>query len=117
MKKFKAYYIRKYALILVCFYIIEAIASPFFNAHIRNLPLEDLKNSSLEFFLFSASFYFLSIILAVIVYNDIRILRFRAKYAVLCTVVLAPLGVCLFLLYVILDEEYAFNEAEDRKTT
>jgi cytochrome bd-type quinol oxidase subunit 2 len=104
MKNNKLYWIRKYVVILFFFFITETIISVLFSTFLQSTTMETMNEMATRITLYSLSFYIAGIIVAIIVYYDIRALRIEAKYTVLCTAVFAPFGVCLFLLYVILSE-------------
>ncbi len=107
MKKHKTYWVKKYAFVLVCYYVIEEIASRGYNFWLDWMrTLEDVQMSDYIYtpLVYAVITYSLNVILAIILNSDIKKLQIKAKYAVLCTVVFAPMGVSLFLLYVILSE-------------
>src|SRR5687768_7315224 len=102
MRKDKTYLVRKYALFLVGLYALATTANSVLSEFIFNI--ESSNDIVMKALVYSGLFYFLNIVIAILVHKDIKILRIQARYAVLGTVLFAALGVCLFLLYVILDE-------------
>jgi hypothetical protein len=106
MKNNKTYWVKKYAILLVCFYLLNDIIvqTEIVSKIIKESESIDSRDAAIKNLIYSGISILLNIVLAVIVYGDIKKIQIKMKYAVLLTVLYAPMGVCLFLLYVILSQ-------------
>ncbi len=92
-------FIGKYALILTIFYVIEFLTAQLIQYGIKEMGADDLY-SYMPMFLMVFSFL-LNVVTAIIVSSDKKKLNIVGKYAVLLTLFYRPVGVVLFLLYLI----------------
>ncbi len=94
--------IRKYALLLSIFYGLELLIGYFVGQMIENSTDYELNNYFLNGQMIIP--YLFNIITAFIVNSDRDKLKIEGKYAVLLTVFYRPIGIVLFLIYVINNE-------------
>ena len=94
--------IGKYALLLSIFYGLELLIGYFVGQMIENSTDYELNNYFLNGQMIIP--YLLNIIAAFIVNSDRDKLKIEGKYAVLLTVFYRPIGIVLFLIYVINNE-------------
>jgi hypothetical protein len=95
-------FIRKYALILILMYFFQYVFNYGFEYFIKSKFL-----NSPVFFLHaipSGFRFILNIITAIIVARDIKKLQLQSRYLILLTVFWMPLGVCLFLISLIINQ-------------
>ncbi|NQU51780.1 MAG: hypothetical protein HQ522_04510 [Bacteroidetes bacterium] len=94
--------IGKYALLLSFFYGIAILLNLLVKHYIAGTSDYILK--SVLFTMPVGILFLLNIITAFVIYKDIKKLNVNAKYAILLTIFYRPIGVLLFLLYVITKE-------------
>jgi hypothetical protein len=103
--------IGKYALLLSILYGISILLNYLIKYYADSISDYNLK--SIILIIPAGILVLLNIITAVVIYNDMQKLEVNAKYAVLLTIFYRPIGVLLFLLYVInkeLNEKPAHND-------
>ncbi len=98
MNKTAIQIIGKYALVLSVFYILEYLAIYFIGRE-----LDETKPNIYSYLMFAKATvpFLLNIIAAIILSLDKNKLEIQGKYSVLLTVFYRPIGIVLFLIYVI----------------
>ena len=91
--------IGKYALILTVFYGLEFLLGYFVNHLIKDSTDYEINSYLLSVKMFIP--YLLNIIAALIVNADKKKMEIEGKYSVLLTIFYRPIGIVLFLIYVI----------------
>ena len=96
--------IAKYALLLSIFYGTKILLQQLIRHYTGSISDDKLKGilMTMPF----AIMFLLNIITAFEIYKDIKKLKVNAKYSILLTIFFRPIGVLLFLLYVINEELY-----------
>jgi hypothetical protein len=102
--------IGKYALLLSIFYGTTILLQQLIRHYSGGISDVDLKGilMTMPF----AIMFLLNVITALVIYKDIKKLKINAKYSILLTIFYRPIGVILFVLYVInkeLDEKSGAN--------
>ena len=91
--------IGKYALLLSIFYgttiLLQQLISHYSDG------ISDYKLKGILLTIPFAIMFLLNVIMAFVIYKDIKRLKINAKYSILLTICYRPMGVLLFLLYVI----------------
>ncbi|MFC2152595.1 hypothetical protein ACFLSE_08715 [Bacteroidota bacterium] len=91
--------IGKYALLLTVFYAIDIALGHYISFLTKNI--EDFETKRLLLGLPAIMRYLLNIVTAIIISSDKKKLNITGKYSVLLTVFYRPVGVVLFLIYLI----------------
>ena len=91
--------IGKYALLLSIFYGITILLTQLIRHYSGGISDDKFKGILLT--MPAGILFLLNIITAFIIYKDIKKLKVNAKYSILLTIFYRPIGVLLFLLYVI----------------
>jgi uncharacterized membrane protein YhdT len=91
--------IGKYALILSIFYVLEFITGHFIGQLVKDTTDYEMNNYFMTGNIILP--YLLNIIVAFIIYSDKNRLEIEGKYSVLLTIIYRPVGIVLFLIYVI----------------
>ena len=104
--------IGKYAVILSILYTIEVFLGLFMKHFIVNIISDNFLKSILLLIPAGVLLAF-NIVTAIVIYKDIKRLEVNAKYSILLTVFFRPLGVVIFLIYLMnkeLSENVVHNE-------
>jgi hypothetical protein len=91
--------IGKYAILLIILYGVDTLVK-----YIAGQYINDLNNLSTKSYVLAAEAifpYLLNVIAAFIVYSDKKKLEIEGKFSVLLTIFYRPIGIVLFLIYVI----------------
>jgi len=91
--------IGKYALLLTVFYVIESASG--YVARYLTKDIENYQTSSILMSLPMILSYLLNVVTAVIISFDKTKLEITGKYSVLLAIFYRPIGVVLFLIYLI----------------
>ena len=91
--------IGKYALLLSIFYGTTILLQQIIRHYSDGISDNKLKGILLT--IPFAIMFLLNVIMAFVIYKDIKKLKINAKYSILLTICYRPMGVLLFLLYVI----------------
>ena len=91
--------IGKYALLLSVFYIIDIALGHYIAYLTKDMDNYELKSMWLG--IPAVTRYVLNIITAVVIASDKKKLNIKEKYSVLLTIFYRPIGVVLFLIYLI----------------
>ena len=94
--------IGKYALILTIFYLIDIAVGRY-----TNFIIDNAKSRGAETLLASLPMivsYFLNIVTAILISFDKTKFSLTGKYSVLLTIIYRPIGIVLFLIYLINSE-------------
>jgi hypothetical protein len=94
--------VNKYALILAATYLLEFIV----NKTMRMLYFEIMSEPSWLNFIHQVFPFVLNLISAVMVSRDSKVFGIKTRYVVMSTIIYRPVGVVMFLLYLI----YGKNE-------
>ena len=92
--------IGKYALLLSIFYAIAILLTLFIKHYSVGIS-SDYKLKGILLSIPAGISFLLNIITAFVIYKDIKKLKVNAKYSILLTIFYRPIGVLLFLLYLI----------------
>ena len=94
--------IGKYALLLSALYGLDVLLNYYILSNIfKHSGLQDI--SSIKNWIYLIP-YSLNIVAALYVNSDIKSMNIKGRYSVLLTVIYRPIGIVLFLLYVINNE-------------
>ena len=92
--------IGKYALILSILYAFEILMRPLINHYADGITSDNILKSIVLFISVGITFLF-NILVAFVIYKDMKRLEVDAKYSVLLTIFFRPIGVVIFLVYLI----------------